>query len=75
MYERIFDISKMIAKIDIMILYRKSLINDHFKQRFGRIFHFEKTHEERSGKKSCCTKYLSSFVLASACLQNPCGLE
>ena len=48
------------------------VIIDHFKQTFGRIVHFERTHEERSGKKSCCTfwqTYLCSFVLASACLQ------
>ena len=54
------------------------VINDHFKKTFGRIVHFEKTHEERSGKKSCCTfwqTHLSSFVLASACLQNTCGIR
>ena len=28
---------------------------NHFKETFGWIVHFEKTHEERSGKKSCCT--------------------
>ena len=42
------------------------------------IVHFEKAHEERSGKKICCTfwqTYLSSFVLASACFQNPCRIR
>ena len=54
------------------------VIIHHFKQTFGRIVHFERTHEERSSKKGCCTfwqTYLCSFVLASACLQNPCGIR
>ena len=52
----------------------RSSMTTSVKQTFGRIVHFEKTHGERSDKKGCCTfwqTYLSSFVLASACLQNP----
>ena len=39
------------------------VIIDHFKQTFGRIVHFERTHEERSGKKSCCTFWQKSAFL------------